>query len=177
MVETRRAQRSVDGLCCAETPAWETAAYVSITAHVLPLTTRIQYHTISMATPEPSQWAIQTSHLTYCHKPNTPPSLRDINLALPHGSRTILIGANGGMQSPLFISRLESARHSRQIHSPPTPRWQAARHYRRGRDRGQGPGCLPQYPRRRHFPWNRVVRIIPNEIQRHTSIDMGHTGQ
>ncbi|KAF5331628.1 hypothetical protein D9611_007694 [Ephemerocybe angulata] len=51
---------------------------------------------------DPAEWAIQASHLTFCHKPSAPPSLVDINLALPHGSRTILIGANGAGKSTLL---------------------------------------------------------------------------
>lgn len=49
-----------------------------------------------------SEPAIQTSHLTFRHKPNAPPSLVDLNLSLPHGSRTILIGANGAGKSTLL---------------------------------------------------------------------------
>jgi len=44
--------------------------------------------------------AIQTAALTFQHKPSSPPSLVDINLSLPYGSRTVLIGANGGTHSP-----------------------------------------------------------------------------
>lgn len=44
--------------------------------------------------------AISVSNLTYAYNSFSPPSLVDINIALPPGSRTILIGANGGLHSP-----------------------------------------------------------------------------
>ena len=43
---------------------------------------------------------IYVDHLTFSHNPSdtrVEPSLVDISLSLPKGSRTILIGANGGM--------------------------------------------------------------------------------
>ncbi|KAL4075883.1 P-loop containing nucleoside triphosphate hydrolase protein [Scleroderma yunnanense] len=40
--------------------------------------------------------------LTYHHDPTRPPSLRDISLHLPPGSRTILVGANGAGKSTLL---------------------------------------------------------------------------
>ena len=42
---------------------------------------------------------IFVQNLTFSHVPSNPsvePSLVDISLALPKGSRTVLIGANGG---------------------------------------------------------------------------------
>lgn len=42
---------------------------------------------------------VAVAALTYAHAPDAPgasPSLANINLALPAGSRTLLIGANGG---------------------------------------------------------------------------------
>lgn len=44
-----------------------------------------------------TDFEISISHLTYSHKPDDPPSLIDISIYLPKGSRTILVGANGGM--------------------------------------------------------------------------------
>jgi CCR4-NOT complex subunit CAF16 len=41
--------------------------------------------------------AVSVSNLTYHHNPLSPPSLVDVNFSLPTGSRTILIGANGGL--------------------------------------------------------------------------------
>ncbi|KAG6884710.1 hypothetical protein C0993_008778 [Termitomyces sp. T159_Od127] len=41
--------------------------------------------------------AISVSHLTYRHQPGTDLSLHDVALSLPRGSRTIIVGANGGM--------------------------------------------------------------------------------
>jgi CCR4-NOT complex subunit CAF16 len=35
-------------------------------------------------------------NLTYSHDRFAPPALSDINISLPKGSRTLLIGANGG---------------------------------------------------------------------------------
>lgn len=43
--------------------------------------------------------AISATGLTYCHHPASPPSLVDVNLTLPPGSRTILVGANGGLRT------------------------------------------------------------------------------
>ncbi|EPQ59217.1 P-loop containing nucleoside triphosphate hydrolase protein [Gloeophyllum trabeum ATCC 11539] len=46
--------------------------------------------------------AISVKNLTYSHKPGISPSLTDIDLDLPPGSRTILIGANGAGKSTLL---------------------------------------------------------------------------
>jgi CCR4-NOT complex subunit CAF16 len=40
--------------------------------------------------------SVFVANLTYHHNPLLPPALVDINLSLPAGSRTILVGANGG---------------------------------------------------------------------------------
>ncbi|KAI0040087.1 P-loop containing nucleoside triphosphate hydrolase protein [Auriscalpium vulgare] len=45
---------------------------------------------------------ISVHKLTYCHTPTAPPSLVDISIQLPKGSRTILIGANGAGKSTLL---------------------------------------------------------------------------
>lgn len=45
--------------------------------------------------------AISVNGLTYTHNSLSPPSLVDISLTLPKGSRTILIGANGGLSTNL----------------------------------------------------------------------------
>ncbi|OBZ70096.1 putative ABC transporter ATP-binding protein C20G4.01 [Grifola frondosa] len=45
---------------------------------------------------------ISIKNLTYTHKPGDPPSLIDISIALPKGSRTILVGANGAGKSTLL---------------------------------------------------------------------------
>lgn len=47
-------------------------------------------------------FTVSVSRLTYSHKPNTPPSLQDISIQLPRGSRTILCGANGAGKSTLL---------------------------------------------------------------------------
>jgi len=46
--------------------------------------------------------SISVVNLTYYHKSSVLPALVDINLSLPPGSRTILIGANGGQAMPCF---------------------------------------------------------------------------
>ncbi|KAJ3523630.1 hypothetical protein NM688_g8694 [Phlebia brevispora] len=54
---------------------------------------------------EQSQSEIFVENLTFSflpHNPSVPPSLVDINLTLPKGSRTILIGANGAGKSTLL---------------------------------------------------------------------------
>lgn len=45
---------------------------------------------------------ISVRDLTYSFQPHLPPSLTDINLTLPQGSRTLLIGANGAGKSTLL---------------------------------------------------------------------------
>lgn len=45
---------------------------------------------------------VAVAALTYAHAPDAPPSLSHINLDLPPGSRTLLVGANGG--KPFFHS-------------------------------------------------------------------------
>ena len=51
-------------------------------------------------------YAISVANLSYSHNSFSPPALRDITLHLPPGSRTILIGANGGVMdtSPVYPS-------------------------------------------------------------------------
>ncbi|KAI0248665.1 P-loop containing nucleoside triphosphate hydrolase protein [Lactifluus subvellereus] len=41
-------------------------------------------------------------NLTYSYGPSAPPTLSDINISLPKGSRTLLIGANGAGKSTLL---------------------------------------------------------------------------
>ena len=43
--------------------------------------------------------AVSVVGLTYAHSALAPPSLVDVVLTLPSGSRTVLIGANGGLSS------------------------------------------------------------------------------
>jgi len=45
---------------------------------------------------------ISVKQLTYSHTPDAPPSLRNISIHLPPGSRTILCGANGAGKSTLL---------------------------------------------------------------------------
>jgi len=45
---------------------------------------------------------ISATNLTYSYNSFSPPSLVDINLSLPRGSRTILVGANGGSVGDLW---------------------------------------------------------------------------
>lgn len=46
-----------------------------------------------------SKYEIFIENLTYTHPGALEPSLNDITLRLPKGSRTILVGANGGAQT------------------------------------------------------------------------------
>ncbi|KAI6034161.1 hypothetical protein PISMIDRAFT_670746 [Pisolithus microcarpus 441] len=48
------------------------------------------------------EYTISVDGLTYRHDPNCPPSLSDVSLHLPPGSRTILVGANGAGKSTLL---------------------------------------------------------------------------
>ncbi|KAH9854942.1 P-loop containing nucleoside triphosphate hydrolase protein [Lenzites betulinus] len=47
-------------------------------------------------------YEISVDKLTYAHAQETEPSLSDVNLHLPKGSRTILVGANGAGKSTLL---------------------------------------------------------------------------
>ncbi|KAH8105031.1 P-loop containing nucleoside triphosphate hydrolase protein [Phellopilus nigrolimitatus] len=49
-----------------------------------------------------AQLAIDVAHLSFAHSPDAEPSLVDLNLALPPGSRTLLVGANGAGKSTLL---------------------------------------------------------------------------
>ncbi|KAF8627200.1 hypothetical protein AX15_004517 [Amanita polypyramis BW_CC] len=46
--------------------------------------------------------AVSATNLTYAHSPSSGPALRSINLQLPPGSRTLLVGANGAGKSTLL---------------------------------------------------------------------------
>ncbi|KAF4574639.1 P-loop containing nucleoside triphosphate hydrolase [Pleurotus pulmonarius] len=46
--------------------------------------------------------AVSVTNLTYSYHPGSPPSLLDINLNLPKGSRTLIVGANGAGKSTLL---------------------------------------------------------------------------
>jgi CCR4-NOT complex subunit CAF16 len=43
--------------------------------------------------------AIDVQNLTFFHGPASEPSLTDVTIQLPKGSRTVLVGANGGQQA------------------------------------------------------------------------------
>jgi CCR4-NOT complex subunit CAF16 len=45
---------------------------------------------------------ISAKHLTFSHNSFSPPCLVDLNLNLAPGSRTILVGANGGLELDIF---------------------------------------------------------------------------
>jgi ABC-type bacteriocin/lantibiotic exporter with double-glycine peptidase domain len=57
-----------------------------------------------MSSPSNHRSDISVRQLTYSHTPDTPPSLRNISIHLPPGSRTILCGANGGQCDPITFS-------------------------------------------------------------------------
>ncbi len=48
---------------------------------------------------------IAVNALTYSYTSQSDPILKDIALSLPQGSRTILVGANGGSHRILFYFR------------------------------------------------------------------------
>ena len=54
-----------------------------------------------MSNPSNVRPDISAKQLTYSHTPDAPPSLRNISIHLPPGSRTILCGANGGRCYPI----------------------------------------------------------------------------
>ena len=47
--------------------------------------------------------AISAKHLTFSYNPFSPPCLVDLNLNLAPGSRTLLVGANGGLELAHFL--------------------------------------------------------------------------
>ncbi|RPD67364.1 P-loop containing nucleoside triphosphate hydrolase protein [Lentinus tigrinus ALCF2SS1-7] len=55
-----------------------------------------------MAETSENHYEISIENLTYSHIPGAPPSLANINIHLPKGSRTILVGANGAGKSTLL---------------------------------------------------------------------------
>ncbi|KAI0711058.1 P-loop containing nucleoside triphosphate hydrolase protein [Cerioporus squamosus] len=55
-----------------------------------------------MAETSASKYEISIDNLTYSHAPGSPPSLTNISIHLPKGSRTILVGANGAGKSTLL---------------------------------------------------------------------------
>ncbi|TFK93620.1 P-loop containing nucleoside triphosphate hydrolase protein [Polyporus arcularius HHB13444] len=55
-----------------------------------------------MTDAPPSEYEISIENLTYSHAPGAPPSLTNISLHLPKGSRAILVGANGAGKSTLL---------------------------------------------------------------------------
>jgi CCR4-NOT complex subunit CAF16 len=59
---------------------------------------------------------ISVLNLTYSHTNSASPSLLDISLHLPRGSRTILIGANGGRLKPLLLHASLTQLLSWEIH-------------------------------------------------------------
>jgi len=71
--------------------------------------------------------AISVSRLTYSHLSSDQPSLVDINLHLPPGSRTILVGANGGPLKPLIILASFTQLPSWKIHFVANIGWEKAR--------------------------------------------------
>jgi hypothetical protein len=62
--------------------------------------------------------AVSVSNLTYSHSTSTDqPSLLHVDLHLPPGSRTILVGANGGWLILLILpASLTQVRVSWQVH-------------------------------------------------------------
>lgn len=59
----------------------------------------MQCITISLAlSMTANAFEIAVDNLTFQHNSAPEPALKDINLHLPKRSRTVLIGANGGMQ-------------------------------------------------------------------------------
>jgi len=58
-----------------------------------------------------SAMTIAIHGLTYSHDTSDQPSLSDISLQLPSGSRTIIVGANGGMCSSAFSRESADSYH------------------------------------------------------------------
>jgi ABC-type uncharacterized transport system ATPase subunit len=90
--------------------------------------------------------AIQVARLSYFHPaPARPlrPALANVNLQLPAGSRTLLIGANGGQSLLLHTTSSYSSAHSRKVNPPPDPRGQEAHQHSWHRRQGKGLRRVP----------------------------------
>ena len=117
----------------------------------------------------PNGYEVSIGNLTYTHREGASPSLSDVNIHLPKGSRTILVGANGGKQS-LLVKQMRCSAYdlcmysrsllicSREIHAPSdfgrqTPHilsWDGRQY--------QGQRCVPPDSGRDHVFGNRMVR-------------------
>ena len=100
---------------------------------------------------------VSIKNLTFIPQGALEPALNNVSLSLPNGSRTLLVGANGGQ--PLTHSRSRSSplspEHSREIHPLADPCRKEAH---------QGCGCKNKEPRRflpipgrRNLPGHRMV--------------------
>ena len=91
-------------------------------------------------------------NLTYFHDPSRPPSLSDINISLPKGSRTLLIGANGGVHSAFpphsdqchCLSTLIYI--SWQVNTASNPSRQATSHIRGCTNPNKRVRCVSRFP-------------------------------
>ncbi len=106
---------------------------------------------------------ISVQNLTYSHGPSVPASLSNINIALPKGSRTLLIGANGGVHSPhnnrwprllmlIFISW--------EINTASNFGRQAAGNIQRGASPSEGMRRVSPFPTRCHVPRHRMGSFL-----------------
>jgi hypothetical protein len=98
---------------------------------------------------------ILVQNLTYSHNPSEPPSLSGINISLSKGSRTLLIGANGGVLSASLRSDqrqrfLTLVFISRQVNTASNSSRQAASHIKRGTNPNKGVRCFSQFPFKRY---------------------------
>lgn len=88
-------------------------------------------------------------NLTYFHDPSGPPSLRDVNISLPKGSRTLLIGANGGVHfrlTTIDISVYQTLVFiSWEINPASNSSGQATRLIRGSTNPNKRARCLPQF--------------------------------
>jgi hypothetical protein len=97
----------------------------------------VQFHPIPPPTMNPQAPSIKITNLNYKF-PDGSTALNNINLDLPPGSRTLLIGGTSTSTSSSTFSNPPSQRR-RQNHPPPPYVWQASRADRNNLNRWRGP--------------------------------------
>lgn len=113
---------------------------------------------------------ILVHNLTFSFTPTDPgvsPSLVDVSLQLPKGSRTILIGANGGTSVSQESSfTFEQISCSWKINAFADSSGQEASVQRWHRCKDQGPGCVPPISSWRHIFGHRMVPFMHTNSSR-----------
>jgi len=107
---------------------------------------------------------IIVQNLTYSHASSASPSLSNINITLPKGSRTLLIGANGGVHSPLVkidgLVYQHFVLNSREINTTSNFGGEATRHIRGHASLDKGARRLSPFPARCYVPRYRMASFF-----------------